>query len=263
MNYDTTVKLILDECKNLEEILNNNLLKTFNKLHNIDDSESLLHLKQEVIAKSSFFMDVKKHYALYIINKEGKSCDEPMIKGLPTQRSEFPELTRECLFKLFELLIKEDVVNFTNIFKHLDDSRESIYEHCLSHSKKIAKSASFKRQLHEYKVVTADINGMLLWNELEYDYFQPGTKGYLFKILGIDMFEAPEHIKNKAHILTRKNTCIVVPFEEDKLPDYYILNVEGQMDYAWDKRASNIMRVLQGDADEELTKSLFDIFEDF
>jgi hypothetical protein len=259
MKNENIVETILNECSDIENVLNNILMPKFCKLHNIKDEQSMFKLKQEVIAENSFFMDVKKRYALYIINREGKECDEYDIKGMITRRSEFPELTKECVVKALEILIKEDVVDFEKLNNHLTHSRNIIYDKCLEGSKLIAKSSHFNKELEDYKSITQDVNGMLLWNKMEYEYFVPGTKGFLFKIHGIDTALAPDRILNKSHMLTRKNNCIVIPYEEEKLPDYYILNLDSQMKYSWDDRENEIMRVLIGNDNNENSK----IFEQY
>lgn len=258
MNEQETIDLVLSECRKLEDVLNGDFLNTFCKIHNIEQNRSLLKLKQEVVAKNTFFMDVKKRYALYIINKEGKKCDEYQIKGMVTQRSEYPSLTKERIATLLELLVKEDVVDFDAVIKHMEDSRIIIQEQIENHSKTTAKSAHFNKPLEEYKKITSDVNGMLLWNELEYDYFKHGTKGYLFKILGIDQSIAPSRIIKKAHLLTSKNNNIVIPFEEEQLPKYYVIDIKSQMQYAWEDREAEIMRVLRGEKLYEKENGVFD-----
>lgn len=261
MNEQETTDLVLSECRKLEKILNGDFLNKFCEFHNINSNRSLLQLKQEVVAKNTFFMDVKKRYALYIINKEGKKCDETQIMGMVTKRSEYPSFTKERISELLNLLVKEDVVDFEKVIKHMEESYRLIREKCEQRSKEIAKSSHFNKPLEEYKTITSDVRGMLLWNQLEYDYFKNGTKGYQFKILGIDPLTAPDRVMEKSHILTTKHNNIVIPFEEEKLPEYYVIDIKKQMKYSWDDREDEIMRVLRGDILYEKINEGFEEYE--
>lgn len=241
-NDEKIVSIVLEECNKLEKILNDNLLKTFADMHNISSEFNQLKLKQEVIAKSAFFMDVKKKYGLHIINKEGKKVDELEIKGMVIRRSEYPEFTKIKIKEVLNMLLKNEHLDFKKINEFSEDVKQEAIRLIKEGDKQIAGTVSFAKDLSEYKTLTGHIKGMILWNDMEYDYFVPGTKGSSFRIKGVDHFNSPEKILKKVKLLTRKNTTIVLPFEEGNLPEYYIIDVQKQLEYVWTKRINEILR---------------------
>jgi hypothetical protein len=65
--------------------------------------------KQEVIAKSSFWL-AKKRYTQFIINKNGVECDELEIKGIDVVRTSFPIRFRKFMNDfLIDILKKTDM----------------------------------------------------------------------------------------------------------------------------------------------------------
>jgi hypothetical protein len=84
------------------------------------------------------------------------------------------------------------------------------------------------------------IKGMLLWNGLEYENFIPGTKGYLFKIMGVDTFNAPKRIIEKLSNVNVGNV-IVIPEDVELLPKYYIIDTVAMMSFAWDDRVNELI----------------------
>jgi hypothetical protein len=253
------VKLVLDECKKIDDVLNNVFLKKFAQLHNIDLSENYLQLKQEVVAKNSIFLDVKKKYCLHIINREGKMCDTFDIKGMVTQRSEYPEITKEKILELLDMLIKNDSLDFNRIHAFFEDTKNQILEMCENRDKKTARVSSMRQDVNSYIKKPYQVIAMELWNNLEYEYFVPGTKGYLYNISGIDHTLAPENVLKKSRYMTSKHKYIAIPYELERLPDYYIIDLERQLRYSWIDRQSEILRVLKG----ELYETKRQIIEEF
>ena len=83
-------------------------LRLFNvKKHRFD-------AKQEVIAKSSFWL-AKKRYCQFIINKGGVECDELEVKGIDVVRTSFPAKFRTFMKQfLIDLLKKVDQETINN-----------------------------------------------------------------------------------------------------------------------------------------------------
>lgn len=257
MDNTDIVKTVLDECKSLEDILNGNLLPSFVQLHNADPKYNQLALKQEVLASSSAFF-IKKKYGLYIINKEGKTVSEFDIKGMIMRRSNFPSYSKEKVQILMDMILKEDVLDIENIKTFIKQTELEVLDLCNNHSKEIAGAVSFNKPLEEYiGRLPSHVMAMNLWNELEYKYFVPGTKGYLFRINGINELEAPDHIIKNKHLLSSKNKQIVIPMEEKCLPSYYILNTSEQLQFVWTDRVKEVLGVLM----ESQNNISNDIFE--
>lgn len=236
---DYTIQLILDESKKIQDVLNNDLLNEFAKLHNIPSDYNRFYAKQEIIAKNAYFLGVKKKYALWIVNNEGVPCKELNLKGLVTRRSDYPSITRERISSVLDLLLKEDKVSFKGIKKFVKDTEQEIHDLILNGSKLVAKPVSFTKDPKSYKTIPIQIIAMQLWNKLEYNHFVVGSKGYRFKINGIDTFRAPDKIKKNVGLL-KDVKWIVIPYEEEKLPDYYNIDVEGMLEYAWNKRVKEL-----------------------
>jgi DNA polymerase elongation subunit (family B) len=92
------------------------------KLHNVDTH--YLNIKQEVIAKSAFWGQAKKRYAMWIINKKGVPVEEPDIKGFDVVRSSFPKAFRKLMKELIVDILHDMTVSDLN--KKVQDFK-SIY----------------------------------------------------------------------------------------------------------------------------------------
>jgi hypothetical protein len=160
-----------------------------------------MSLKQEMVAKNAYFFDTKKKYILYIINKEGNPVDEYEIKGLFLKRSEYPEITKIKIQAIVDMLLKGDTVSFSKIEAFNQETTKYILNLCRIGDKSVAKIVAYSKDIENYKLVPSHVLGMELWNQLEYKYFNSGTKGYQFKILGIDYDKAPEKIQKLKHII--------------------------------------------------------------
>ena len=222
---EKTIQLILEESRKIQDVLNNNLLDKFIKLHNIPKEYNQFYAKQEIVAKNAYFLGMKKKYALWIVNNEGVPCKELNLKGLVTRRSDYPNITRERISTVLDMLLKEDKISFKKIKEFVKDTETEIHNLILNGSKVVAKPVTFSKEEKSYKKVPDQVLGMLLWNELEYNHFVVGSKGYRFKIKGADVFRAPDRVKKKATLL-KDSKWLVLPYEEDRLPDYYNIDVE-------------------------------------
>ena len=250
MSLDKKTEVILNECRTLEKVLNNDILTQFAKLHNIKNDHNMFKLKQELVARSAYFLNVKKKYVLYITNKEGVVTSEVYCRGIEIRRSDWPQMTKDGMSKILDLLVKEEKVSFKNIRKLISDTRTEIMQLIINRSKEIAKPVSFAKSLSEYKQIPSHVLGMLLWNDLEYEYFVPGTKGYQFKIKGVNFELAPEKVKTKSRVITSKNNNIVVPFEESTLPNYYVINADEMCNLIWDGVIEKLLEPIWGKIDK-------------
>lgn len=262
MDHDKITDLVLNECHNIEEVLNNDLLKKFVELHNVKNENNMLKLKQEVLSKSSIFF-TKKKYGMYIINREKVPVSEYEIKGMIMRRSNFPSASKEKINILLDLILKSDILDLDKIHKFIEKTRIELVELCNQHSKKIAGAVSFNKKEDDYKnKLPYQVEAMELWNKIEYPYFVMGSKGYLFKILGVDILQAPQRILDNINFINKRNKQIVIPFEEEKLPDYYILDIDSQMKFCWDDRVDEIMNAFKSNnidkEDEDLMNYFFD-----
>ena len=259
MTEEDIVKIILKESNILEDVLNEDLLIKFGKLHNIPPEQNLFKLKQELIARKSYFLNVKKKYALHIINNEGVTVDDLYIKGLVTQRSDYPSMTREKIKEILLLLVKEKDYKFKDIANLIEDTRKKFVQLCIKGDPSIARPVSFNKHLHEYKRVPPQVLGMFFWNKTMYNYFVKGTRGYLFKIFGIDYTKAPDKVKKLKGELEDID-CVVLPYEEERLPDFFVINVDAMMNFCWEDRVDELLEPIRSSIDLRYKGSEISLF---
>ena len=235
------VEIILTESKKLQNVINNELLVDFAKLHNIDPKHNFFNAKQELVASRAYFPGPKKKYSLRICNAEGVPVDESEDKGLVTRRSDYSALTKERIQQILDVLVKDEKISFSKIKQIIDDTRVEMLDLIRKGSKLLTRPSSFTKPLDEYKGhLPQHINGMLLWNNLEFENFRPGTRGYLYKIKGVDRYKAPERILSRLSEVEVGN-CIVIPENTLTIPDYYELDVEAMIAFSWDDRVTELI----------------------
>jgi len=142
---------------------------------------------------------------------------------------------------MFNYLVKEDKIPFGLISKYIVDTELEMKSSIMKGQKCIARPASFSKELDSYKKIPYQVKGMEVWNELEYRYFRPGTKGYLFRITGVDPYIAPKRVQNNIDKI-KEFRWIAIPYEEEALPNYYRVDVESMLDVAWRDRVSEFLR---------------------
>lgn len=258
-NIEPTVPNIDKICKQIQNWLNKDLLIKFVKLHGIDEKYTALDLKNELIAKRYYCLNVKKKYALYLISKEGippKPEDEIDIKGLEIKRSDFPDLTKKMLSRIIEMILKEDKTEF-EIRKYVNEIKAKAQQMILDRDTDLFKTVAFSKPLSEYKAMPQNIKGMLVWNLFESDEFRTGMRGTLYPIKSIitantnyndperlkkydEMFGLQE-IKSSIKKFQRKPiTSIVVP-EGKTLPSYYIIDNDSILNFAINDRVDILL----------------------
>jgi DNA polymerase elongation subunit (family B) len=122
-NEADMIKITLNICSEVQTFVNKMFdvmsLKAFNlKTHEFE-------AKQEVIAKSSFWL-AKKRYTQFIINKNGIECDELEVKGIDVVRTSFPirfrKFMNQFLIDLLKKTPKETMdLNIFNFEKTLNE----------------------------------------------------------------------------------------------------------------------------------------------
>ena len=229
---DITVENIIEEAKKLQNYLNDNLLKRYALLHNISQEESMLHLKNEFLAKRYYTLTQKaKKYAMYIIFEDGIEKDYIDVKGLETRRSDIPELTKVMLHKILDVIMKTEFPNVNQLYEYVDSIEEMAIDMAKKGDSKLFKSVVFSKPENEYKVIPQHIKGMKIWNILEYDHFRYGGRGTLYPLNGIDLQKLPPDVLKRYNeiFMTKFNkddlNVIVVP-EDIQIPNYYIIDVQ-------------------------------------
>jgi len=236
--------MVLETAKDLENVLNTELLIYFAKAHNIPLDQNRFLLKQEIVARGAYFLNVKKKYCLFITNEEHVELTKPKVdsKGMITRRSDYPSITKERVQQILDMLVASETVDYAKIKKFIDETEKELLILCRNGQKEIARPVTFSKDEESYKKAPPQIAGMKFWNLCEYAVFVPGTKGYLFKIKGIDYEKSPERIRKlQGQLESHKMQYIVVPTEEPRLPEYYIIDVDAMLKFAWIDRISELL----------------------
>src|SRR5690606_30285261 len=117
------------------------------------------------------------------------------IKGMTLRRSNYPKFTKDKLITLLDMILKEEKLDIEKINKYVNETKKEAIEECIKGTKDVAGAVNYNKEDHEYKGrIPYQVLAMKAWNQLEYKYFMKGTKGYLFRIHGIDMSLAPDRI---------------------------------------------------------------------
>lgn len=258
-NTEEIIQLVLDESKKLQTIINEELLTEFSRLHNISLNHNYFDAKQEVVASRAYFPGPKKKYSLRLCNSEGVPVDENDDKGLITRRSDYPPLTKKRIQQILDVLVKDEKVTFSKIKTIIETTRTEMLDLISKGSKVLARPSSFTKPLIEYKTIPMHIKGMLLWNALEYENFRPGTKGYLYRIKGIDVYKSPPNILTKLENAQVGNS-IVIPEDVEVVPPYYELDVDAMISFAWDDRVSELIEPIIHNVYVEKTEDILSIW---
>ena len=246
-SMEETISKMEQWCEELQDFLNDHIIAKTVGNHRVDLKWNKLKLKNELVNKRGMFL-AKKRYVLYNIKKEGKDVDKIINMGLETKRSDYPNHTKKLLEDLLDIILKESKLSINRINNFVEEKEKEMRRLIKNGDKRAGRPVSFSKKLEDYKKYPEHILGMLNWNTLFYETFGVGSKGYLFKVKGIDPELAPEEILDKYEKYFRsknkKLTSIVVP-EEDELPEYIIVNTEAMVKFAWKDRCKLLLDPIQ------------------
>lgn len=230
------------------QIFLNNFIKNITiNYHNVPSERNKLELKNELVIKRGLYLQ-KKRYANYILFKEGHRKEEIKAMGLETKRSDFPNYTKKKLDLLLELILKSDKLSISKLQDLAERTELDIFKKIKDGSKEIARPVNWVKKISEYKTVPQGVRAMDTWNKLMYSTFDVGTKGYMFKIRGIDDTIAPSEFLDKYENMFLRNGIqlkeIAVPDEEPRLPKWIIPNEREMLKFCWQDRYKLLMEPL-------------------
>jgi len=255
---DDILKEIFSMNNVIQNYLNDSVICDILKLHNVSIENNRLEMKNEFVIKRGLFL-AKKRYGISIIAQENNRVDEMKAMGLEIKRSDFGSMTKEYLKDLLSMLLKIDKKTIIpESLKYVKEKENLFLKSIMNGEKEIARPVSYTKRLEQYKVIPQGPRSMENWNDLEYKAFGVGTRGYMFKIDGIDMDKAPAEVYEKYNKnfveKNRKLEIIAVPESEMKLPDYYIINKKEMLKFAWTDRYSLLLEpILKTDKQSVLT----------
>jgi DNA polymerase elongation subunit (family B) len=243
-SFDEILENVNNMSNEIQIFLNDTVINNLMLKHNVPIERSRLSLKNELVAKRGLYVS-KKHYSNYILFKKGKLVNKIESKGLDTRRSDYAKYTKECLEKLLKLILESDKFSILKVNEFIKEKELEFLKLIDNGSKDVSRPSSFVKKIDQYKTVGQHINAMINWNKLMYNAFEKGSKGYMFKIKGIDQTIAPREVVEKYHkeFLSKgkKLEVICIPDEEVSLPKYIIPDRKKMLEFHWIDRYSNLL----------------------
>lgn len=253
---------VLKEVDNIQNFINGVIIPTLLAKHRINMKYSAMYLKNEFLMSVYYALNAKKKYASKVISQEGKDICERDIKGLEIKRSEIPSRSQKLLSDIIDIILDENNKNSQlkeKIDKLVNEARSEMLKLLEEGDCSVSRVVAFSKDISEYKVMSQNIKGMLMWNSLVgKEDFKTGSKGHLWNILGIDLSKAPKEIVDNYYNIFKKQytdadlRSIAIPEEIDHIPDYYIVDIKTMIKYCCDDRVNLILEPLWTESDEDL-----------
>lgn len=248
MEENSFYEELIREADEYLDVINNRIINDYIRYHNIPNDKSVFHMKLELIAKTIYFLGVKKRYALKVFSSDGSSKIE--MKGLVTRRTDYPSYTRDKIEELVSLILNENY-SLERIDEFDRKTEEEFRRMAEEGLREVGRPVSYSKSDEQYKKKPPHVLGMELWNHMEIKTFIPGSKGYMFRIKGIDQTNdnVREKIKRVPDELLRCN-YIVLPEDIERLPRYYIVDVDYVVKFGWIDRVDEILEPFGGRYDK-------------
>ena len=246
---ENLVKDINKWCLDIEHFLNDDKIAEIVKNHNVKEEYNRLKLKNELLISRGLFL-AKKRYAIRVMMNEGKEVDEVNFMGVEVKRSDYPSKSKELLVKLSELILKEEKVSLKKILAYVGSQEGEFRKSIDNREKATSRPISWGKKLEDYKLVPQGVKAMMAWNEIMYSVHKTGAKGYMFWVKGIDLELAPEDVRTKYHNFIKKGKkleVIAIPDEEERLPEYFIVDKKATLAFSFVDRYELLLKPLLQD----------------
>lgn len=234
-------------CAEIQSYLNETIMKEIVESHNASYDDCFLELKNELIISRGLFL-AKKRYAIHVTNNEGVVCDQVNYMGIEVKRSDYPSASKEFMKELLDIILKSENVTLPKLFRYVD-SKEREFRHLIKNGdKSIARPVSFGKPIKQYKTIPQGVKAMMAFNEISYKAHFVGSRAYMFRVAGIDLDKAPQHVADNytknflAH--GKKLEVVAIPDEEPRLPEYYIPDVKGNLGFCFKDRYELMLKPL-------------------
>lgn len=241
---DKSVDKIGEHCITIQDFLNGTIMTQLAERHNISPEFNSLELKNELICSRGLFL-AKKHYVIRIIKNEGSDVDKISYMGVAVKRSDYPSQTKDFLKELLDIVMKDEKFSMAKVMKFIQGNRGKFRKNIVAADKTLARPVSWNKRMEDYKSVPQGVRAMLAWNNIMYNVHQKGSRAYMYWIKGLDYAKAPQDVieRYENHVSTmkaktKKNplTVIAIPDNEEKLPDYFIVDVDSSIKFTFDDR---------------------------
>jgi len=165
--------------------------------------------------------------------------------GIEIKRSDFAQTTKQFLKELLDLILKSDVIRLTQIYEFIARKEKEFIKLIKAGDKSIARPVSYSKDVKSYKVIPQGVRSMEAWNKIMYQSHVVGTRAYMYKVSGVDESIASEEImKNYREYVNSGNdfNVISIPDEEQKLPNYFIINLKEMLQFCFIDRYESILK---------------------
>jgi len=241
-----TVETIRGYCEEIEKFLNKDKIIELVQKHQVDVNYNRLELKNELFIPKGLFL-AKKRYVIRVTNQEGKEVDKMNYMGVEIKRSDYPRMSKELLTELTDLLLKSDKFSLSKILDYTSRKEREILEAIVNREKRASRPVSWGKRLEDYKSIPQGVRAMQAWNDIMYPIHKHGTKAYLYWVNGIDLDKAPKEVAKKYHEFIKKGNkfdVIAIPDEEEKLPDFFIIDKKAALKFVFDSRQKLFLKPL-------------------
>lgn len=244
---ETTLKIV----RKCSEYINTYIIPEMLKRHNAGDSELATKynftFKEELVIKRAMFLDAKKKYALWIINKEGNKIDNLSITGMEVVRADFSRFTKQMLQDVIDKILREEYSSF-QILNLIDKYIDEYKTRLMAGDYTLGVPGGWGAR--EYKVLTKTIRGMKIYNVIYGPTFYEGDRGYTFTISKVDGSKIKDYDKKLKQMrvegLLIKNDqidVITVPEGVNLDTSIFYPDIDAMLDIAIYKRLEPIIDI--------------------
>lgn len=240
---DKEIKVLCDKIQNY---LNTTIIGEIISKHNVLPEFNKLELKNEMIISRGIFL-AKKRYAIHVTNNEGKKVDDINFMGLEIKRADFPSASKKFLSELIEIILKTKTVSVPALYKYIQIKEKEFISLIKSGDKSIARPVSYTKKMSDYKTIPQGVRAMNAYNLIVYNAHAPGSRSYMFRVSGVDETKAtPEILKKYEQYVADhgKLEVVAIPDEDAKLPDFFISDVKGNLQFSFIDRYELLLKPL-------------------
>ena len=245
---DEKVEIVLKIIRRVAEFINKHAMKQMLALHNTPSDKSLASIydfrfKEELVIKRSIFLDAKKKYAIWAIQKEQEKVDNLNVVGMEVVRSDYPRFTKNMMRDLLDKILKQNISK-SKMLRAIDLYIEE-YTKLLSEGS-IDTAIPCIWNMRTYKVEPIAVRGMMVYNAIYGNVFKPGDKGYRFKLSNILVNKLDTTQRNNLNKLKdegrlKEYDIIVIPEHVTLDTDLLIPDISGMLEYAIYNRLEPIL----------------------
>jgi hypothetical protein len=255
---DVSVENIQKWCLDIENFLNKDKILNLVKKHNGDLDFNRLKLKNELVISRGLFL-AKKRYAIRVVAQEGKKVDKINYMGVEIKRSDYPSHSKEFLTELSQMLLKSEKVSLKKLLEFVTVKEKEFKRMILEGDKSIARPVYYGKKFEDSKTIPQAVKAMEAWNMIMYDIHKTGAKAYMYWVSGIDFDKAPQNVIDNYQKFVKegkKLEVIAIPDEEERLPEFFIIDLKSALKFSFTDRYELLLKPLLLDVERKRTQVL-------